>query len=97
MTVRTLIGVGLVSSIVAGGLYRLRNRLQRDLALQVMSGEEARQLLQRVVPLVRLPISPDELPQVLPDGSGLRCPTTGTVYPYRDRVLDLLPADIALT
>ena len=52
--------------------------------------EGARLLLERAVPLLRLPTSPDLPPEVLPDGSGLRCPVTSRIYPYDDGVLDLL-------
>ena len=50
----------------------------------------ARLLLERAAPLLRLPSSADRPPEVLPDGSGLRCPATSRIYPYRDGVLDLL-------
>jgi ubiquinone/menaquinone biosynthesis C-methylase UbiE len=53
--------------------------------------------LERATPLLRLPTSPDKLPEVLADGSGLRCPTTARVYPYRDGILDLLPDTVSLT
>ncbi|MBU0705026.1 MAG: methyltransferase domain-containing protein [Chloroflexi bacterium] len=59
--------------------------------------ERARRLLQRAVPLLRLPTSPDQPPEVLPDGSGLRCPATGTVYLYQNGVLDLLGDDLHKT
>jgi ubiquinone/menaquinone biosynthesis C-methylase UbiE len=52
--------------------------------------EQARRILLRAAPLLRLSTSPDQPPEVLPDGSGLRCPVTGRVYPYRNGVLDLL-------
>ena len=54
-------------------------------------------LLTRATPLLRLATSPDRPPEVLPDGSGLRCAGTGRMYPYVDGVLDLLPADVTLT
>jgi len=46
--------------------------------------------LERAAPLLRLPTSPDQPPKVLSNGSGLRCPVTGRVFPYRGGVLDLL-------
>ena len=52
------------------------------------------QLLERAAPLLRLPASPTRPPEVLvndaPDGIGLRCPLTRSVYPYRGGILDLL-------
>jgi ubiquinone/menaquinone biosynthesis C-methylase UbiE len=51
----------------------------------------ARQLLDRAVPLLRLPGSPDRVPEVLQDGSGLRCLETDRIYSYLDGILDLLP------
>ena len=50
----------------------------------------ARLLLERAAPLLRLPSSVDQPPEVLPDGSGLHCPATSRNYPYRNGVLDLL-------
>ncbi len=47
-------------------------------------------LLERAAPLLRLPTSPEQPPEVLPEGAGLRCPVTGRVYPYRDGILYLL-------
>ncbi len=55
-----------------------------------MPADRARLLLVRAAPLLRLPTSPDRPPEVLPDGSGLRCSATSTTYPYRDGVLDVL-------
>ena len=57
----------------------------------------ARILLDRAAPLLRLSESPDQAPEVLPDGSGVRCPATGRVYPYRNGVLDLLPGEQSKT
>lgn len=53
--------------------------------------------LARAAPVLRLPTSPARAPEVLPDGGGLRCATTGRTYPYRNGVLDLLEADVPLT
>jgi ubiquinone/menaquinone biosynthesis C-methylase UbiE len=52
--------------------------------------EGARLLLERAAPLLRLPTSPDLPPEVLPDGSGLRCSVTRRIYPYDNGVLDLV-------
>jgi ubiquinone/menaquinone biosynthesis C-methylase UbiE len=46
---------------------------------------------------MRLPTSPAQLPEVLPDGSGLRCQVTGQVFPYRDGILDLLDSSMEKT
>jgi ubiquinone/menaquinone biosynthesis C-methylase UbiE len=51
---------------------------------------QARCLLERITPLLRLPTAHDMPPQVLADGSGLRCPITERIFPYRNGVLDLL-------
>ncbi len=61
------------------------------------SHERAYRLLSKAAPLLRLPTSPDAPPEVLTDGTGLRCPATGRVYPYRDGVLDVLAPEHALT
>lgn len=53
--------------------------------------------LTRAASFLRLPTSPDERPEVLPDGAGLRCPATGTVYRYGNGVLDLLSGQQPLT
>lgn len=50
-------------------------------------------LLRRASALLRLPSSPDRVPEVTSGGTGLRCPTTGSEFFYRDGVLDLLPED----
>lgn len=47
-------------------------------------------LLRRGATILRVPTAPERAPDVLADGSGLRCPSTGRVYPWRDGVLDLL-------
>ena len=61
------------------------------------SHERAFNLLTKAAPLLRLPSSPDAPPEVLTDGTGLRCPATGRVYPYRGGVLDVLAPELALT
>jgi SAM-dependent methyltransferase len=58
--------------------------------------EATRCLLTRAVPYVRLAGSEDQAPEVLPDGSGLRCRVTGRVYPLREGVLDLLGSEPVL-
>jgi ubiquinone/menaquinone biosynthesis C-methylase UbiE len=59
--------------------------------------EQAKRLLATAAPLLRLPACPEQLPEVLPDGTGLRCPLTDRVYPYRYGVLDLLESSQPLT
>ena len=59
--------------------------------------DRARLLLDRIAPLLRLSGSPDQTPEVLSDGAGLRCPVTGRVYPYRNGILDLLPGEQSKT
>ena len=49
-----------------------------------------RTLLEGATSLLRLPESPDQPPEVLPDGTGIRCPITGRSFPYRNGILDLL-------
>lgn len=81
-------GLALGAGISAGVV--LWQREQRKLRSVVVPAQRARSLLERVAPLIRLPTSPDSEPQVLNNGSGLRCPETGTIYPYRRGVLDLV-------
>jgi len=47
-------------------------------------------LLHRARRLIRLPTSPDRESLVNESPAGLRCPTTGRVFPFADGVLDLL-------
>jgi len=63
---------------------------EHDQTAAAMPSDRARLLLERAVPLLRLPTSPDLPPEVLPDGSGLRCPITSRIYPYDNGILDLL-------
>jgi len=49
-------------------------------------------LLRRAAALIRLRSSAGEAPEV-GGGTGLRCPTTGAEFVYRDGILDLLPED----
>jgi ubiquinone/menaquinone biosynthesis C-methylase UbiE len=48
-----------------------------------------RQLLERAIAFLR-PAQSTHPPEVISDGTGLRCPTTGRVFTYRNAVLDLL-------
>jgi ubiquinone/menaquinone biosynthesis C-methylase UbiE len=61
-----------------------------------MPETQARHLLTRAAPLLRLPTSPGQPPEVMaegaPEGIGLRCPVTGRIYPYRDGILSLMDA-----
>jgi ubiquinone/menaquinone biosynthesis C-methylase UbiE len=91
MNKKTWILSGLTVGAAAGVGYVLWKHAQR--AVQVpaaMPTDQAHRLLERAAPLLRLPTAPDRLPEVLSDGSGLRCLATGEIYPYRDGVLDLL-------
>ena len=58
---------------------------------------QAVRLLTRAAPVLRLPTSPHDVPEILPDGSGLRCGRTGRVYPYHNGVLDVLAEELILT
>lgn len=82
-------GVGTLA-LVAGAAYQRRNLRNVQQSPTAITTEQARQLLTRAAPLLRLPTSPNRAPDVLPDGSGVRCPSTGRVYPYRNGILDLL-------
>ncbi len=89
--------LGLVLAIGTGVTYWAWRRSQRALqSVPAAPVARARQLLERAAPLLRLPTSPEQLPEVLaegaPEGVGLRCPVTGRVYPYRNGVLHLLDA-----
>lgn len=92
-----LFRLGATATILAVG-YQLWRRLQRqDMAQLALGADHNKRLLECAAPLLRLPTSPDRPPEVLADGSGLRCPATGQVYPYRDGILDLLPDAVPLT
>ena len=92
------IGMGVASGMIAGGAYLLWKRSQRGIeALPAMPADQAHRLLARAAPLLRLPTSAARQLDVLPDGSGLRCPATGQIYPYRNGVLDLLESELGLT
>lgn len=64
--------------LVAGGVYLLWQRSQREVeATPPPPPERARDLLLRGAAVLRLPTSPERVPEALADGSGLRCPVTG--------------------
>ncbi len=67
-------------------VYTLNFRKRDD----ARPSDHGRRLLEQAAPLLRLPHSPQQPPEVLPDGSGLRCPVSGVFYPYHDGVLDLM-------
>ena len=90
-----LTGIGL--GLGAGLAYRAWKRAQQPVTRPVaLPTPRAVRLLERAAPLLRLPTSPEEPPEVLADGAsegiGLRCPVTGRIYPYRDGILYLLEA-----
>jgi ubiquinone/menaquinone biosynthesis C-methylase UbiE len=92
---RKVMFTALVAS--AGLAYWVWKRSQKAIQHPTdMSKTQARHLLERVAPLLRLPTSPEQPPEVLlddaPEGAGLRCPVTGRIYPYRDGILYLLEA-----
>jgi len=85
---------GLAAAAALGLGYALWKRSQRpNASLAPMPAGQAHALLERAARLVRLPTSPDRPPEVLPDGSGLRCPVTARTFSYHDGVLDLLGTD----
>ena len=91
MNKKTWILSGLTVGAAAGVGYVLWKHAQRAMEIPAaMPADRARQLLERAAPLLRLTTSPAQPPEVLPDGSGLRCPVTGKVFPYRGGILDLL-------
>lgn len=85
---------GLAAAAALGLGYALWKRSQRtNASLATVPASQAQGLLKRAAPLLRLPTSPDRSPEVLPDGSGLRCPITGRTFSYHNGVLDLLSTD----
>ncbi len=91
MNKKTWILSGLTVGTAAGVGYLLWKRAQRAVETPAtIPADQSHRLLERAAPLLRLPTSPDRPPEVLPDGSALRCPVTGRIFPYRDGVLDLL-------
>lgn len=92
--------LGLILTLSAGAAIWAWRRSQRTLqSAPVESAASVRCRLERAAPLLRLPTSPEQPPEVLDDGSGLRCPVTGRVTPYRDGILALLetPPDKTFT
>jgi SAM-dependent methyltransferase/uncharacterized protein YbaR (Trm112 family) len=95
-TYRSITGVVAAGALAAVTLIARRGR-RREGLWQTQPGISAYDLLCSAAPLICLPTSPDVMPEVLADGSGLRCPVTGRIYPYRDGVLNLLTQEIRLT
>jgi hypothetical protein len=98
MTNKRWLSCGTAVSAAAGLGYATWQRSRSALrARHDVPAEHSCQLLERAAPLLRLPASSDRAPQVLPDGSGLRSPSTGRVYTYGPGdgrgILDLLPAE----
>lgn len=82
-----------VVSVIAGmGLaYWMWRQSQQAAKCPIdVPAARARWLLTQAVPLLRLPTSPVQIPEVLEDGTGLRCPATGRVYPYKNGILYVL-------
>ena len=97
MQLKTIFRFGAAAALLAGG-YRLWQKARPEITQRFEVSTELRhRLLTRAAPLLRLPTAPDQTPEVLTDGSGLRCPVTGRVYLYRDGVLDLLDTEVTLT
>ena len=91
MNKKTRVLSGLTVGTAAGVGYVLWKRAQGAVEIPAaMPANQARRLLECAAPLLRLPTSPDQPPEVLLDASGLRCPVTGRTFPYRDGILDLL-------
>jgi len=85
---RRLIGLAAGTAIDVG--HRLWQRLRGANQQWASFVDQSQQLLERARPLLRLPTSPNQPPEVLTDGSGLRCPISGQVWPYRQGILHLL-------
>lgn len=91
-----LTGIGI--SLGVGLAYRAWKRAQQPVTRPAdISTRQAKRLLERAAPLLRLPTSPEQAPEVLadgaPEGAGLRCPVTGRIYPFRNGILYLLEAE----
>jgi ubiquinone/menaquinone biosynthesis C-methylase UbiE len=86
-----------ISALAAAGWLLARHLHSVGRKAHGVSAERRKRLLERAALLIRLPSCPDAPPQVLPDGSGLRCRVTGLIYPYRNGVLDLLEPGVART
>lgn len=94
---RPISWLGFTSLAIVLGRYFLRRATRLSLPASPEEQERGRRLLTRAAPFIRLPGVPDEPPQVLSDGSGLICPRTGHVYPYKDGILHLLSSSFAPT
>ena len=92
-----LLRLGAMATTLMAGYQLWRRSQRRKIGQPARSADDHRRLLERAAPLLRLPTSPDCPPEVLADGSGVRCRTTARVYPYREGVLDLLPGAVSLT
>ncbi|MBN1874290.1 MAG: methyltransferase domain-containing protein [Anaerolineae bacterium] len=85
----SVIAIGVTASV--GMIYWTWRKSQQMIAVSPnISTEQSQRILERAAPLLRLPTSPEQPPEVLADNAGLRCPVTGRVYPYHDGVLHLL-------
>ena len=88
-------------AVAAGGIAAIGLAAQRKgrtaPSWETRPSTFAHHLLSRAAPLLRLPTSPNQPPEVLSDGSGLRCPRTGRVFLYRNGVMDLLVQEVTLT
>jgi len=82
--------IGLAAGTVIDVGHALWRRLRSDNQQRAAFPDQPQNLLERARPLLRLSTSPDQLPEVLADGSGLRCPISGQVWPYRRGILHLL-------
>jgi ubiquinone/menaquinone biosynthesis C-methylase UbiE len=93
VSTKTFHKIVLPTMIAGAGLaYWGWKRAQRAIQQPVAIPEtRAKAVLTRALPLLRLPTSPAQTPEVLDDASGLRCPVTGRIYPYRNGILHLLP------
>lgn len=98
MTTRSFVRTILVGGILVVGTYVVRNHRRWNAPPRVIAPiASAQHLLTRAAPYLRLPTSPHHPPEVLPDGSGVRCPTTGRMYSYRDGVLNVSEDALTLT
>jgi ubiquinone/menaquinone biosynthesis C-methylase UbiE len=98
MRAKYLVGTGTAAGLAIAGAYLLRQNTRARVQWQsARTQTQSARALARAAPLIRLPTSPGQPPEVLGDGSGLRCPITDRVYPYRNGVLDLLDSDVRLT
>jgi ubiquinone/menaquinone biosynthesis C-methylase UbiE len=72
-------------------------RSQRSKSTPLIAPQENLRLLQKAARVIRLPSAPQDIPMVISDGSGLQCPRTAKIYPYKDGVLYLLPDTVQKT